>query len=178
MEKLRLQEEQCQGVGDSGFLLWPAAWLWVCLMTPEAQEGQACVQKPGLVLAIADSGLSGLAGRLPQWPVCPLSHPPLEPGDPAEGPPERASPRRRGPPDPQVPDVPHHAGGLQPAPRGLPRPHLPPHPHARLLCPPRGGEGPSRQGLCGGAPPLFPCGLGLGCGHSSAEGLDARPTGL
>lgn len=70
----------------SGFLPWPPVWLQVWFMIPEAQEGQAWVRAaivPGshglearTVLAIADSGLSGLAWRLPQWPVCPLSHPP------------------------------------------------------------------------------------------------------
>lgn len=68
------------------------------------------------------------------------------PGDPAEGPPECSCSQHEEPYHPQVPEVPDHAGGLQPAPGDLPWPYLPPHSRARLLRPPGGGEGPDLWG--------------------------------
>lgn len=163
-------------MADSGFLPWPPAWLRVWFMIPEAQEGQAWVRAAMGPEARTGPGPSKLwsfrSGLEAASVACVPSVPPsLEPGDPAEGPPERASRGCGGPADPQVPDVPHHAGGLQPAPRGLPRPHLPPHPRARLLCPPRGGEGPGRQGR-------FPSGLGLGYGQALLRDWELVPQGF
>ena len=127
--------------------------------------------KARTVLAVAGSGLPGLAWGLPCG-LSPLSHPPLEPGDPAEGPPDQASCRCRGPADPQVPDVPYDAGGLQPAPWGLPRPHLPPHPPARLLRPPRGGERARRLRPLGrgGCPRCLPLAWVLAVGTAPWRG--------
>ena len=114
--------------------------------------------------------------------LSPLSHPPLAPGVPAEGPPEYASLGHGRSTDPQVPDMPDHAGGLRPAPGDLPRPHVPPHPCARLLCPLREGEGAVQAGPLGRGrrpSPAVPCsGLGLGPGRSSPEGLGACSTNL
>ena len=139
-------------MGDLGHLLWPPAWCWVWFMTWEAQEGA----RVGLEVGAGPGHGRLWSFRAASVAGVPSGHLPLGPGDPAEGPPEHASPRHRGPASPQVPDVPHHEGGLQPARPGLPRPHLPPHPRARLLCPPRGGERPGRQSRWGGrgAPPL------------------------
>lgn len=83
-----------------------------------------------------------------QWPL-PSVRPCPGSGGPAEGPPECSSPQHQEPYHPQVPEVPDHTGGLQPAPGNLPGPYLLPYSCARLLRPSGGGEGPGLWALSG-----------------------------
>lgn len=80
--------------------------------------------------------------RLVSVAPAPLSRSCPGSGVPAEGPPECSCPQHQESYRPQVPEVPDHTGGLQPAPGGLPWPHLLPNSCARLLRPSGGGEGP------------------------------------